>query len=322
MLLVVAEHFGSRPARFGYEGGAPFALGAAFYHKTTKGRKVLQMTTSYLKGVLCAATSALLFSGCIGDDEALYPDLPSGDLDWAAESPEVLRAQYEIVNGTPYHNLEYTGVVEIQHWSNGLGRYQTLCSGTLMTNRHVVTAEHCLDTWPLYVKMGSQRKRVVDYVGRPDIDIAALKLDSPMLMWNWRSTQFAGGYPRLNTTDYWRSLYQGTDAALDGAYLFVAGYGGDSGELKYAVLETRFEPAGTGICYYNPCGWVHTLKNAAGQLQESGDSGGPGLTFWWAEISPLAYVQSHCNSGRTFCYSASPQNFRIWLATTIITLGF
>jgi hypothetical protein len=232
------------------------------------------------------------------------------------EDEAVAVSAQAITNGWVASNEEHLGVIAIQAWSSTSNRYWTACSGSLMSNRVVLTAKHCvtdLGNQTLYAKMGSQRATVTQFALHPNWDVAVLRISPSMRMPNWRTDRYQTNPYQINTTGYRRSIYTGTNASLDGNVLMCYGHGGTAWEppLTYGWFNTTFGSDG-----YNPQDEVH-LWETNSMLPEPGDSG-MGCTYGiWFYQSPVAVVQSGCFFGSGFCYGAGAADWGPWAAIYI-----
>lgn len=215
---------------------------------------------------------------------------------------------------------EHNGIVALQFFDTSINSWKTFCSGTLMTNRHIITAKHCLNLGlSVFAKMGSQRVAILQKAEATNWDVAVASLVSPMQMWNWHHDHFLTPLPAITTTGYARLISAATNVSLEQSALFCLGYGGATNAqpqppLKNAVLTTRYE-----IVNVNPMNPVITLRTN-GQLQEGGDSGGPCLNGFSVGASHLGFVQSGCNNGLGACFGAGAESFKNWAYLTILAM--
>jgi hypothetical protein len=262
-------------------------------------------------------------AACLTAEEAADP-----------EAEDFAVAEAEISQGFVYTREEQVGVVALQVWTETYADWYTTCSGTLMTNRTVITAKHCVDKpdpygRTRYVKMGSQRTAIVGQVLHPTYDVAIVKLQTGMLMPNWQYDRYATSPIRTNRTDYKRGTYQGTNQSIDGLTVACYGYGGASGSkgpqppLTFAWMQATYNP-NSGI---NPMDQMHTSRNGYNQLQEPGDSGGPCFNATgFVDSSPstarLLSVLSGCfpSNPWNFCYSRTTPDISFWAWLAIASL--
>jgi Trypsin len=200
------------------------------------------------------------------------------------EQEQLASQAQALTNGSQVGSDDYSGIVAVQIWSYNLSDYYTICTGTLLANTVVITAAHCLEDYQdvaMFVKMGSQswqRRAVVNrYPNENSYDVALLRLQSPMLMWNWSYDHYVGGSAQLNNTDYRRNLYSGTNQSLNGKNLICLGYGGATPNgthqptLKAGALKATYPS--TLIDYGR--GDIPLVELAGAVSTEGGDSGGP-----------------------------------------------
>jgi hypothetical protein len=253
--------------------------------------------------------SCLVFAACA-------MPLPEGD-----EEEESIGLSAEAITNGNVTLDEHNGIVALQYFSTSLNSWVTFCSGTLMTNRHIITAKHCLEqvTQGVHVKMGSQRIALNQKASMANWDLAVASLVSPMMMWNWHHDRFLTMPPLITNSGYGRLISSATNVSLENSALLCLGYGGATSTqpqppLKNAILSTRYDTVNV-----NPANPVITMRTN-GQLQENGDSGGPCLNGFSIGASQLAYVQSGCNLGLGACFGAGAESFQLWAYLTMLAM--
>lgn len=178
-----------------------------------------------------------------------------------------------VLNGTVV-DPENSGHVVTTCFANSGGYLVNMgkCSGELVRNKWVLTARHCYDDYPdVYadVQMGTQKRRSIQVIRRPDSDLALLELDQPMQMPGSTNYSFARplesfrvglhqlyapttfqifGYANTTTlkTAYTNPTDGGQNIETNGSYWMTGSQPGDSGGGLYAM--TPF-PTLVGVAY-------------------------------------------------------------------------
>ncbi|HTU60800.1 MAG TPA: trypsin-like serine protease [Polyangiales bacterium] len=266
--------------------------------------------------MMAAALLSVALSGCA-------PDAGESSELGDEETGEVASQEQAISNGVvvPATSVQTSGVVSLQYWSTSENRFVNHCTGTLLSNTAVITARHCLDDLEartVTIKMGTERRTVVRRYLHPDKDVAIVKLDSGLPMFNWSYDHYLSNPQQLWTSWYGRSTYSGTNMSLKGATIRCYGYGGSGvfdAPLKRADFKVRVfgnEPA------IQPRFMLQLLKTASGQLHQAGDSGGPCMTSGGAMATETLYsVLSGCFND--FCYAHGAEEWRDWAALVMIS---
>ena len=225
-------------------------------------------------GLLAGGVIALLMMACgsTADEETtsefevdtmqhggLDQEVPSGtDLD-------VETAQQEISNGIVV-NPDYSGVVQLVFTDTAGASWR--CTGTLVTNSHIVTAWHCVNhSAPIIAMMGNQATWVSQRDLHPVADLALIEVNPPFRM-------RVNGV--LSTTGYARPFDLSSMDDLDGQTLMCAGYGG-TGTLRMGFFVAKKLIKAPG--YLLDVDRVHLPVHDAGWALQGGDSGGPCLQY-------------------------------------------
>jgi hypothetical protein len=211
------------------------------------------------------------------------------------EGDGALASAQPIINGAVSDPVP-VGVVLVQS-SGGL------CSGTLLSNRWVVSARHCFDasaaTAPssVSITLGAQVRAAAEVILHESRDVALVRLDLPMVMNNsitgWDRSFFAGSLVgrTVRCMGYGRNTYNGGAGVFRVADLQVTGTSGDD----FVVSPNR-----------------------VGQVPWRGDSGGPCMVTMpdgRQMIAGVASTASHDGSSQVFSanYLSAP-TFREWAA--------
>ena len=118
--------------------------------------------------------------------------------------------------------------------------------------------------------MGTQRVQITEVIPHPSWDVAVIRFATPMAMPNWNRTGFVNGHPEVNTKDYVRALYSGTNASLKGARLTCIGYGpGVANALPtFATFTADYD-----VYTYGEVWLMLSTADPAGATTVGGDSG-------------------------------------------------
>lgn len=247
------------------------------------------MLTRFKLGALGAGLFMCSAAGCVAADSA-----PSEDIGEAND---------EIVNGTVVTG-DTSGVVKVTSSVGG-------CSGTLVASDWVLTAKHCVGdadvTTPsnIAVTLGDsgQVRSGAQAVRHPTIDVALVQLSSTFTLGGTDGT-------------FINRVYRGTTASLLGKTLSCYGYGYNTYGAGYGTERTG-DLTVTSVS----AGDYLIGTNAAGQMVNHGDSGGPCTTT----IGGVRYqtgVNSWCyfDDGAQIvgpCDQVSAESYRSWVESTI-----
>lgn len=176
----------------------------------------------------------------------------------------------------PYPELAGVGAVDA--WDSQHGVWSTRCTGTMITNWYMLTAAHCLTprallNGPAYARVGAQRIGVQKMVLHPTLDVALLKLSTPMVL-------YLDSIQNFSSSGYYRPWSQLPDSAVDNQRLWCWGHGplGSSAAttpLTVGMFDALYVPTDNGgntdiRAYPDPANPSVQITN--------GDSGGP--CFW------------------------------------------
>ncbi|KYG02469.1 hypothetical protein BE21_54940 [Sorangium cellulosum] len=250
-----------------------------------------------MKWMLFGAAGALAVSGCV--------------VDQAEGEGDPGEAEEAIINGFDLFTPESIGVVKVMS-SPGLS------SGTLIRNQWVLTSAHGVGTAAsttveLPSPVNPQTKTVAQVIKHPTLDVALLKLSSPLAM-------PAGLFQPWSTTGYQKTISSRTTNAMSGLAVNCAGYGRNtftsgSGQLRWASFSVGPESSTFFI----------VQNNSLSQVPWHGDSGGPCYPTADPFATEVLSVAKECVFGVPpggtgnvhYCRYTSAQAFRSWVLSNI-----
>jgi len=251
-------------------------------------------------------------------------------VDAAKIGDDVATSEQKIINGTVPSpgGLAGWGVVSLGG-----------CTGTLLDNRHVLTAHHCVRSYSNGTWGALASPIIVRYEdGGPQQTAGTAQIFEPTQTWTLDAADYsilALSVPiKVNNsaTGYSRAIYASADSTLANQNVFCIGYGGTVGATASTfasgfdtLTSATMKVTGTGS------GVLTRPANASGQVGFGGDSGSTCFLS-----TDLLSVQSTCGGAAEFdvngngvidgwwergaptaCYSAAPSQFRSWAATQL-----
>lgn len=272
----------------------------------------------FARACTTVAGVAMLLSGCSGTVEVSW-----------TESAFLEEIEQEIIAGASPSRGALV--------SRGVVRVSTGCTGTMLSNQHVLTARHCVRTWigatnsygnsmaPMQVTLegnvsANDQTVTSGRVLEPNTstlnsgDYALIELASP-LDWNGENDNF------------YNPIYSGSDASLAGVSVFCVGYGNNTEANQTAgTLGAGFGTLRTASITIGAAAESTLTSNRTnGNVGAPGDSGG--TCFLNNQVTG---VQSTCEGpswdensngqleGREWtsinsCRHASPSAYRGWV---------